>query len=59
MPDKREKRYAIRMTEMEMEIVNEVSEHYNLPNLVRKYITKLHKDIQLFQEIGRSRKDDS
>jgi hypothetical protein len=53
MGEKRDKRYAIRMTDEEMEMVNKVAEHYNLSNLIRNYIMKLHKDIQLYQDIAK------
>ena len=45
-------RYSIQMSELEMEMVNEVSQHHDLSDLVRSYIKKLHKDIILYKNIG-------
>ena len=49
MGEKREKRYAIRMSEEEMKVVNTVTQHYNLPNMIRQYIIKLYKEIELYK----------
>jgi len=57
MGEKREKRYAIRMSEEEMKIVNEVTQHYNLPNMIRQYIIKLHKEIELYKNIAKEIKN--
>ncbi len=44
MNEKRDKRYAVRMNEEEMKMIGEVSKKYNLPNMIREYIKKLHKE---------------
>ncbi len=45
MGENRDKRYAVRMSEEEMKIVNEVMKAYDLPELIREYIVGLHKKL--------------
>lgn len=45
MSEKRDKRYAVRMSDDEMKMIHKVAQHYNLPSMIRQYIIKLHSEI--------------